>query len=155
MPLQLLPEQIKVNEGNEMRSTRKRLVKYGGTVVGYCREGFLIPEHNKAGCETRRRLELSPKKVATNTHAVTGSPLLRTDEAKAFEPSLYARTNDRASRGPALQGQRAPVRQRFIHSTSDAHCWVWCFSSHMTHPRLARSKKYLSDVLEPEFAAAL
>jgi hypothetical protein len=62
MPCERLPKQAEVERGNKMMTTEKRLSLYGTGVIGVCREGFLTPEHNKAGYE-----------------------------AKSYEPSVYAR----------------------------------------------------------------
>jgi hypothetical protein len=64
MPLERLPKQREAHTGNKMLTTEKNLTVFGLSIVGVCREGFLVPEHNKAGYE-----------------------------AKAYEPSVFARPN--------------------------------------------------------------
>lgn len=53
MPLERLPKQAEANKGNQMMTAHKRITVYGTVLVGVCREGFLIPEHNKAGYKAK------------------------------------------------------------------------------------------------------
>ena len=62
MPLVRLARQGEVNKGSQLMTTSKKVTMYGIVVVGTIREGFLIPEHNKAGYQ-----------------------------ATAFEPNVFAR----------------------------------------------------------------
>ena len=62
MPCERLKRQTEGHSGNKMLTTEKRLKDFGSAMIGVCREGFLVPEHNKAGYE-----------------------------AKAYEPSVFAR----------------------------------------------------------------
>lgn len=64
MPLVRLPKQNERSTGNQMMTTEKNLTLFGTGVVGVCREGFLLPEHNKSGYE-----------------------------AKSYDPSVYAKPN--------------------------------------------------------------
>ena len=53
MALEQLPKQLEASRGNKMMTTEKSLTVFGTVVVGVCREGFLTPEHNKAGYEAK------------------------------------------------------------------------------------------------------
>ena len=53
MALERLPKQVDSNTGSIMMTTEKKLTIYGIGIVGVCREGFLTPEHNKAGYEAK------------------------------------------------------------------------------------------------------
>ena len=87
LPLMLLPKQKEASKGNKMMTTEKRLTIYGTSVVGVCREGFLTPEHNKAGYEAS---SLMPR-VYSPTLPLTLTLTLTLTQARSFEPSMYAR----------------------------------------------------------------
>ena len=53
MALEKLPKQVELSQGNSMQTTEKKINNHGIAIVGVCREGFLTPEHNKAGYEAK------------------------------------------------------------------------------------------------------
>lgn len=47
---QKLPKQFEKDTGGHMNTSEKTLTQYGIATLAVVREGFLTPEHNKAGC---------------------------------------------------------------------------------------------------------